>query len=85
MPKTLMLTAHARLRLRSRRIKIEWVEETVRAPDWTEPDPKDSGIERRFRAIGQFGGRILRVVCVETEATIRVISVMFDRNARRQS
>jgi uncharacterized DUF497 family protein len=85
MPKTLVLTAHARLRLRGRQVKIEWVEETARAPDWTEPDPKDPNVERRFRTIGQFGGRILRVACVETESTIRVISVMFDRNARRKS
>ena len=85
MAKTLVLTAHARVRLRSRQLNVEWVEDTARAPDWTEPEPDEPNVERRFRAIEQFGGRILRVVCVETETTIRVISVMFDRNARRKS
>ena len=41
-------------------------------------------VERRFRAIPESGGRILRVACVETNSSIRVISVMFDRNARRK-
>jgi uncharacterized DUF497 family protein len=80
-----ILTAHARLRLRDRKMNLEWVERTTRAPDWTEPDPRDPVVERRFRAIEEFGGRILRVACVETAAAIRVISAMFDRNARRKS
>jgi uncharacterized DUF497 family protein len=82
--KQLQLTAHARERLRSRNIKLEWIEETVCNPVWTEPDPKDPAIERRFRAIEGFGGRILRIACIETEDAIRVISAMFDRNARRK-
>jgi uncharacterized DUF497 family protein len=69
--------------VQSRRVKEEWIEDTVFAPDWTEPDPNDPAIERRFRAIAEAGGRILRVPCVETESTIRVISVMFEKNARR--
>jgi uncharacterized DUF497 family protein len=61
------------------------MEDTVRTPDWVEPQANDPQVERRFRVIGEFGGRILRVACVETDAAIRVISVMFDRNARRKS
>ena len=83
--KRLVLTAHARTRMHGRRIRQEWIEDTVRTPDWTEPDPKNPAVERRFRAIAEVGGRILRVPCVETESAIRVISVMFDRNARRKS
>jgi len=83
--KQLQLTAHARLRMRDRKMNLEWVERTIRAPDWTEPDPRDPAVERRFRAIKEFGDRILRVACVETAVTIRVISAMFDRNARRKS
>lgn len=84
MPKPLVLTAHAQDRLRSRHIETDWVEDAVRAPDWTEPDPDDPQIERRVKAVHGFGGRILRVACVETGTAIRVISVMFDRNASRK-
>ena len=83
--KVLILTAHAQTRMRSRQIKAQWVEATVREPLWTERDPQDRQIERRFRAIHEFGERILRVACIENESTIRVISVMFDRNARPKS
>jgi uncharacterized DUF497 family protein len=84
MKQLITLTAHARTRLRDRHIEPKWVEDTVLHPDWTEIDPEDPAVERRFRAIPQFGGRVLRVACVETTSNIRVISMMFDRNARRR-
>jgi hypothetical protein len=73
MPKAVILTAHARVRLRERQLKVEWVEAAVRIPDWVEPEPRDPGVERRFRAIEQFEDRILRVICVETVSTIRAL------------
>lgn len=82
--KPLVLTAHARVRMQTRHLRADWVEQTVRTPDWTEPDPRDPEVERRFRAIAEFGGRTLRVACVESETNIRIISVMFDRTARRK-
>jgi hypothetical protein len=84
MKKPIALTAHAQIRLQNRRIDPKWVEETILDPEWIEGEPRDPTIERRFRAIPQFGGRVLRVACVETNSSIRVISVMFDRNARRK-
>ncbi|MGE3987988.1 DUF4258 domain-containing protein [Pseudorhodoplanes sp.] len=62
-----------------------WIESAARNPDWTEPEPKDRALQRRFKSVPEAQGRILRVVCAETETTIRIISVMFDRNARRKS
>ena len=84
MKKRVVLTAHAKKRLRDRDIDPKWIDETVLSPEWFEKDPRDPSIERRFRAIPAFGSRILRVACVETNSGIRVISVMFDRNARRK-
>ena len=83
--KSLGLTAHARLRLLERSLSLSWIEATARNPDWVEPDPRGASIERRFRAIDERGGRILRVACIETEKAIRGITVTFDRNARRKS
>jgi uncharacterized DUF497 family protein len=84
MKKPIALTAHARVRLQDRHIDTKWIEEAILDPDWTEVDPRDPAVERRFRAIPQFSGRVLRVACVETDSSIRVISAMFDRNARRK-
>jgi Domain of unknown function (DUF4258) len=84
MKKPVVFTAHARLRLHERNIEPRWVDEAVHDPEWTETDPGNSTVERRFRAISRFDNRVLRVACVETQSSIRVISVMFDRNARRK-
>jgi len=65
--------------LRDRSIDPKWVREAILEPDWTEVDPKDPAIERRFRAIPEFGGRILRVACSETNSSIRV---SYRRNVR---
>jgi hypothetical protein len=79
--KSLRLTAHAQTRLERRRIERAWVEATLAEPDWVEQDPSGPGVERRFKRIALAGGRILRVVCAETDAEIRVITALFDRNA----
>jgi uncharacterized DUF497 family protein len=80
--KKLLLTRHAQTKLQERGLKMDWVERTVRNPLWVEPEPRDKTAERRFATIEEFGGRILRVVCVETENDIRVITALFDRDAR---
>jgi uncharacterized DUF497 family protein len=80
--KKIVLTRHAEQKLEERNLKPEWVERTVREPLWVEPEPHDKSAERRFATIEEFGGRTLRVVCVETEDAIRVITALFDRDAR---
>ena len=84
MPKRIVLTEHARQRMRVRLIHQTWVTGTALAPEWIEPEPRHAGAERRFRAIPEFGGRILRVVCLETDDTIRIITMTWDRGARRR-
>ncbi len=82
MPKPIQFRLHAEHALAEREIAREWVERTVLAPEWTEPDP-DPALERRFRAIPERGGRILRVVCAENDAMILVVTAFLDRRARR--
>ena len=80
--KKIVPTRHAEQKLEERSLKREWIERTARNPHWIEPEPRDQSAERRFAKIDEFGGRVLRVVCVETEDAIRVIIVLFDRDAR---
>jgi hypothetical protein len=80
--KPITLTRHAETRLRERVIPFAWVERTARNPSWTEPEPADPTLQRRFATIPEFGDRALRVVCAETPSEIRVITVTFDRGAR---
>jgi hypothetical protein len=72
-------TNHAQRALAEREIPIEWVERTLKAPELTLPDPNDATVERCFRRIPEFGGRVLRVAVNRTVEPKRVVSVFFDR------
>jgi hypothetical protein len=73
---------HARKVLEERKILIEWVERTVAAPELRLPDPDDAAVERRYRRIPEFGGRVLRVAVNNTVEPERVVSVFFDRRMK---
>lgn len=83
MPKPIRYTAHAETVLRERQLEREWIERTVQSPEWTQNDAMNSDAGRRFGAVPEREGRILRVVCVETADEIRIISAFLDRKARR--
>jgi hypothetical protein len=83
--KPLWFTKHARDAIAERELEPDWIDLTVRRPEWTRADPHRAGVERRFRAIPEFGGRILRIACIETADEIRILTVFFDRDARRPS
>ena len=82
--KPLQFTNHAQDAILERELDPSWIERTVRDPEWSNPDPKRPGVERRFRAIPEFGGRVLRVACLETNDEIRIVTVFFDRDARKR-
>lgn len=83
MTKPIRYTHHAETVLIERNLIKDWVERTVYQPEWRTKDPSDVHIERRFRAVPERQGRILRVICVENSVEIRIISVFLDRRARR--
>ena len=78
----LQFSIHARRALAEREIRIEWVELTLEAPELTLPDPNDATVERCFRRIPEFGGRVLRVAVNRTVEPKRVVSVFFDRKMK---
>jgi hypothetical protein len=81
----LRFTRHAEDVIVERELDHNWIERAVREPEWWYPDPQRPSVERRFRAIPEFGGRILRVACIETAEEIRILTVFFDRDARKRS
>ena len=82
MTKPLLLTKHANAVMHERQIALDWVVQTVAAPQWSEVDPDDPEVRRLFSAVPERGGRFLRVVCVETATEIRILSAFLDRRAR---
>jgi hypothetical protein len=76
------LTKHAKKVLTEREIPIEWLERTLAAPELVLPDPDDAAVERRYRKIPEFGGRVLRVAVNTAIEPCRVVSVFFDRQMK---
>ena len=76
------LTKHAKKALAEREIPVEWLERTLAAPELVLPDPDDATVERRFRRIPEFGGRVLRVAVNTAVEPNRVVSVFFDRQMK---
>jgi hypothetical protein len=58
------------------------VERTLETPELILPDPNDATVERCFRRIPEFGGRVLRVAVNRTVEPNRVVSVFFDRKMK---
>jgi hypothetical protein len=78
----MIVTTHLAQRLSERKIALQWVEATIASPDWTAPDP-DPTLTRSYRAIAEFGGRVLRVVHRPVDGDVVVVTTFFDRGARR--
>jgi hypothetical protein len=76
------LTRHAKKVLAEREIPIAWVECTLTSPELRLPDPEDATVERRYRKIPEFGGRVLRVAVNTAVEPNRVVSVFFDRRMK---
>ena len=67
------LAKHAQKVLDERGIRVEWLEQTLSAPELVLPDPEDAAVERRFRRIPEFGGRVLRVAVNTAKAWLSTV------------
>ncbi|MCL5799664.1 MAG: DUF4258 domain-containing protein [Gammaproteobacteria bacterium] len=74
-----VLTEHARDALEKRRIQTAWLERVLNAPEVTEADPVDPDLEHRLACIGEFGGRVLRVIVNTNRTPPHVVTAFFDR------
>ncbi len=81
--KSINFTRNALDVIEEREIDNRWVLQAITNPHWVEKDPQDDEVERHFRVIDEYDGRVLRVACVENMDEIRVISAFFDRRARK--
>lgn len=74
-----VLTEHARDALEKRCIQVAWLEQALTAPEATETDPVDPDLEHRLARIGEFGGRVLRVIINCKRMPPHVVTAFFDR------
>jgi hypothetical protein len=77
------LTKHAQEAISVRSIAFAWIEEAVSSPDFVEADPRHPERTRSYKAIAELDGRVLRVAHRPEGDDIVIITVHFDRGARR--
>lgn len=77
------LTLHATISVARRNIDMRWIEAVIRQPAYSSPDPDDAAVTQSWRAIPQFGGRMLKVVHRPAGDDVIVITAYFDRDAKR--
>lgn len=76
------LSAHTQDMLKERDIPEEWLWRTIDSPDY-ENTGDDNNIHY-FKSISEHKGRILHVVVNPHVSPKKVVTVFFDRRARRQ-
>ena len=76
------LSIHAQQQSARRGLASSWIEATISFPDWTAADT-DPALTHSFKAIEEFGGRILKVVHRQAGPDILVVTSYFDRDAKR--
>jgi hypothetical protein len=82
MVKPLRFTDHSETVVSERQLDKAWIERAVREPDWRETDPSGHPVERRYRRLPECADRVLRVICLESETEIRIITAFLDRKAQ---
>jgi hypothetical protein len=80
--KMIKLSIHAQEAIALRGLRAEWIEATLISPAATGPDPRRPGISLSYKAIAEFGGRVLRVAHRPDGADVFVITAHFDRGAK---
>jgi hypothetical protein len=76
------LSDHARRRVQSRHIRVEWIEAALASPDALESDRIDPSAVHALKKIAAMEDRVLRVVYNPGVTPLRIISVHFDRRMR---
>jgi hypothetical protein len=80
--KQFVFTAHAKNMLKERNIDSEWVDRTLSEPLFIEK--REDGTTHYLKPIIENGERILRVVTISETNPWRIVTVFFDRRARRK-
>ena len=72
------LSNHASKRIKQRKIKHEWIQVTITAPDSLESDSEDSTVLHALLEIPERGFKRLRVVYNETTKPVTIVTAYFE-------
>ena len=75
------LSKHVMDEMYGRGISLSYIERTLSTPDRVTPDPVQPGLSRSYRAIAEFGNRVLRVVHRPDALDTFIVTAHWDRGA----
>jgi hypothetical protein len=78
------VSQHARDMLDERQLPEEWMWRTMQHPDRRRKDVAGDGNMHYYKRIREAGERVLHVIVNEQRTPPRIVSVFFDRAARRR-
>ena len=73
-----ILTSHARKRCSRRKIKIQWIEDSLENPIRSSVDPDDNSLIHIFYPVPEKGYKVLRVIYNQTVDPVAIITVFFE-------
>lgn len=76
------LSNHAKTRIVERKIDLQWIVLTMKAPALRESHPNDDDCQCVYRRIPAAEGRVLKVVYNAATKPWRIVTVHFDRRMR---
>jgi hypothetical protein len=77
------LSKHTADEMGERGILLSYIEAALAAPDRVTGDPADPRLTRSYKAIVEFGNRVLRVVHRPDGADTFIVTAHWDRGAKR--
>ncbi len=77
-----ILSVHAQKVIYERKIKLEWIEDTVNNPDIIEVDLKSRELEHKLKIIKENDNKVLRVIYNKTVKPIMIVTSFFDRRMK---
>jgi hypothetical protein len=80
----LILTRHARDRMRRDGITEAFIERIITQPEHATPDPDDPALSLAWRRIPELGGRFVRVVYYSNGTDLVIVTTFPDRGAPRR-
>ena len=78
----IILSVHTKREMEPRGVTLPYIEATLAAPAIVMPDKKDPSLTRSYRAISEFGGRVLRVVHRPKGEDTFIVTAHWDRGVK---
>jgi len=76
------LSIHAQKVIFERKIKLKWIEDTIKNSDRIEADAEFVELKHKLKIVKENGNKVLRVICKMQVKPILIVTTFFDRRMK---